>query len=239
MRKTLLVVMFAAAGCAHAQVKPLGGEILDLERLRFDTKITDLYPDENINTFYTNGNVYNIPGENDGFFERKEVTNGHRIFEGDMQREVVVYEQIAPPVRPLARFKEHVFGIVTVLTASDGRIAAINASSCNTTAAQSAALVESLTGRYGEPVRLKHEWKRLDAPLYEWIAEDRIIRYVHAVNNSTVLEVDLDKMRISQGHENSYDSYLYIVDPELMETVFPNGKCTLFGRFAMINAREE
>lgn len=241
MRKTVLMFMLAATGCIHAQVKPLGEGTLNLETFGFDTKITDLYPEKNKNNFYSNGNVYNFPGSNEEFFERNQEKNGYKIYDDDIQKDVVVYRQISYISQPIARFGKQSFGNVAIMATPDGRIAAVGATARNTTESQSAEFVASLTKKYGAPVRLKSDWDENDAPLYEWIGKDRIIRYVYAVDKSTVLNVDLNEMRISQEEGGkTYESHLFIINPELREDVFPGGKrCTLSGNFVYINEKTD
>lgn len=240
MKKTLLILMLAATGCSHAQVKPLGEETLDLERFGFDTEITDLYPEKNKNTFYPDGNVFNICGEEDGFFERKTEKNGHRIFADDIQKEVVVYKQYVYTNKPLARLGKQTFGVVNTMTTPDGRIVAVNASARNSTQSQHAELVACLTEKYGTPTRLQNDWDENAAPVYEWTGEDRIIRCVHAVDKSAVLQVDLSAMQISQENGQTVVSHLFIINPELKGEVFPGGKrCTVYGNFGYINGRAD
>lgn len=227
--------MLVATGCINAQVKPLGEGTLNLETFGFDTKITDLYPEKNKNNFYPNGNVYNFPGTKDGIFERKPEKNGYKIYDDDIQRDVVVYHQISYVSQPIARFGKQSFGTVNVMATPDGRIAAVNAAARNTTESQSAEFVAYLTKKYGTPARLKNDWDDNDDPFYEWIDKDRIIRYVYAVDKSAVLNVDLNEMQISQERGKTYVSHVFIINPELKEVVFPGGKCTVSGNFVYIN----
>lgn len=235
--------MLAATGCIRAQVGPLGEKTLELETFRFDTKITDLYPEKNLNTFYVNGDVYNFPGTEEAFFERKREINGYKITEDDIEEEVVVYHQITYPYElVIARFGEMPFNDVSVMTTADDRIAAISATAHAVEKDRSDELVAYLTERYGTPTRMESSWDRRDgAPLYEWITETRIIRYVYAVDHQTILHVDPERMQISQEESGkTCDAHIFIINPELREVVFPGDKnCTVSGNFVHINEEKE
>lgn len=229
--------MLAATSCTNAQVKPLGEEILNLETFGFDTTITDLLLEENKDTFYLN--VYNIP-DSEACFERKPEKNGYKIYADDIQKDVVVYQQIAYD-QALARFGKHEFGVLNIMTTPDGSIAALNGTAHHTTEKQSAGFVEYLTKKYGAPARLKNDWDENDAPFYEWADHDRIIRYIRAVDRSTILKVDMSEMQISQEESGkTYNSHVFIINPNLKETVFPGGKrCTVSGNFVYINVETD
>lgn len=234
--------MLAATGCLHTQVCPLGEKTLELESFRFDTKITDLYPEKNLNTFYVNGDVYNFPGTEEAFFGRKREENGYKITENDIEEEVVVYRQITYPYElAIARFGEMPFNDVSVMTTADDRIAALAATAHAIGKDRSDELVAYLTEKYGPPTRMECSWDRTGAPLYEWITETRIIRYVYAVDRSAILRVDPERMQISQEESGkTFDAHIFIINPELREVVFPGGKsCTVSGNFVYINEEKE
>lgn len=232
----ILLIMFGIINCKSEKVEPIGTGILNLETFSFDTKIADLYPDTSKIKLYEN--VYKIGsrGFTEIWVEKTTKTNGY--FDNEDKTDVVVYSQLGHIIGyAFAKFGQQSFDAVSIVTTLDDKIAVVSATSHENTKAQSEKIIKYLTNEYGEPEQLKNNWDE-NALLYEWVSEKRIIRYTFAIDKATVLKVDLNgkNTSISEDDRIRRNSYIFIINPEYKNVVFPGGKnCTIPGNFVYMN----
>ncbi|WP_163411495.1 hypothetical protein [Flavobacterium ajazii] len=86
---------------------------------------------------------------------------------------------------------------------------------------------------------MKNSWNE-SFTIYEWIAKNRIIRYVSAFNDeSTTMKIVIDKesQTIASGEkETHYVGYLFIINPLLKSEVFGKMKT---GDFVYLDEKME
>ena len=232
----LLIIAIIFTSC-NAQVKPIGDEPLNLMTFNFDTKITELYPEKNKSKDYKN--VYEIKGtlhsqmvEKDTTFEKEYSANKKAIG--------LEYRQISSTsIDTIALFENQMFQKINVATTINEKVKVLNAVADELTLQQTDDLLKKLINKYGKPKKLKNSWNEKFIT-YEWIAKDRIVRFVSAFDNESTtikLVIDQNKKSIKSGKkEPHYVGYFFIINPDLKNEVFGKMKT---GDFVFLDEKTE
>lgn len=205
----------------NGQAKPVGEEPLNLETFTFDIKISDLYPEKNKSKEYKD--FYEIKGMMHPQLVAKDTTYINEFSESKKAIGIEYRQQSSTSIDTMAVFENQKFQKINVATTLDGKIKAINAVADEITEQQSRDLIKILVNKYGKPKKLKSSWNQKFI-IYEWIAKNRIIRFVSAYDDESTtmkLVINKEKQTIASGEKvPHYVGYLFIVNPALKDEVF-------------------
>ena len=203
-----VISSFSLSSC-QSQLKPIGEEIIDLENFSFNTKISELYPDEYKSEHYKNTYVMR------GF-------NNHEIFIGIdslffYDNNGIEYIQgNTSSLDSLAFFGNHIFQKINTISSTEGEIKLINAISELVTKTDANDFLKLLNEKYGKPKELINDLDN-EAILYQWDLSDKVIRFVSIFNNDLN---ELNEMMYKVGtkktpnkKESRFNCNLFIVNP--------------------------
>lgn len=219
---TLLYLLstFMFMSC-KGQSKPIGDTPLNLETFNFETKISDLYPEKNKSKEYKG--YYEIKGALHSQLVVADTTFLNKYSENKKAIGIEYRQQSSTSIDTMAIFENQIFQKINVATTIEGNIKVINAVAEDLTKQQSEVFFKTIVSKYGKPKKLKNNWNEKFCT-YEWIKNNRIIRFVSAYNDeSTTMKLVIDeaKQTISSGEkEPHYVGYLYIINPVLKDEVF-------------------
>jgi hypothetical protein len=221
----------------NGQTKPIGDAPLNLETFKFDTKISDLYPEKNKSKKYKG--FYEVKGALHSQIVAKDTTFINEYSENKKAIGIEYRQQSSTSIDTIAVFENQQFQKVNVATTIDGRIKIINAVADELTQKQNDGLIQKLVKKYGNPKKLKNSWNE-KITILEWTAKNRIIRFVSAFNNESTsmkLVIDEEKRTIASGEkEPHYVGYLFIINPDLKAEVFGKMKT---GDFVFLDEKME
>ncbi|KUJ59749.1 hypothetical protein AR687_21325 [Flavobacteriaceae bacterium CRH] len=205
----------------NGQVKPIGEEPLDLENFNLSTKISDLFSEKDISKEHNN--VYEIQGVLHSQIVMKDTVFENEYSENKKAIAIEYLQKSSTSIDTIAFFENQKFQKVNVATALNGKIKVINGVADELTKQQTIELYKKLITKYGKAKKFINSWNN-KLTIYEWTAEDRIIRFVSAYNDESTtmkLLIDEDKQTIALGHkETYYVGYLFIINSALKEEVF-------------------
>ena len=217
----LLFLSIIMSTGSNGQTKPIGDEPLNLESFNFDTKISDLYPDKNISKNHKDS--YEIKSTAGSNLVLKERTVEDEYDEDPKAISIEYRQQSSTSTDALAVFENQKFQKINVATTIKGKIKVINAVAEELTAQLSKDLIKKLVNKYGKAKKLKNKWNE-EFSMYEWIENDRIIRFVSAFNDESAtlkFVIDKEKQTITSGEKKPhYVGYLFIINPALKDEVY-------------------
>lgn len=219
MKKILLLFVissFIFLGC-QSQVKPIGEAILDLENFNFNTKISTLYPEKYKSEEYKN--TYIMKGFNSN--EIFVTIDSTYIWEKNSSLEYL--QGNSSSLDSIAIFGNHIFQKVNAMSADDGKIKIINGVSYWTSKTSADNFLKLLNEKYGKPTKLINGWKN-ELILYQWEANNRVIRFVSNPNND-IDDFNKQYKLINENfkptkQEPQFDCYLFIINSAYKEEVF-------------------
>ena len=237
MKNYVSVLLLCTISFSHCkgQVSPIGEEPLLLENFRFDTKISELYPDKNKSKKYEG--YFEVMGTMRPQMVLKDSTYVNEFTTGKKAIGIEYRQQTSTSIDTMAMFGNQAFQKLNIATTPDGKIKIINAVAENLTAEQADEFIKRLINEYGTPRKLKSSWND-EFTIYQWSETKKIIRFVSAYNdesNSLKIAVDADKKTASPGKkEPHFVGYFYIINPAMQEDVFGKVKT---GDFAYLGEK--
>lgn len=216
----LLISLLFLINC-NGQTKPIGKEPVDLENFDFNTKISDLFPNEYKSKEYKN--YYEIPGSIHSQIVEKDTTFTNEYSENKKPIGIEYRQQSSTSIDKLAIFENQIFNKVNIATTLDNKIKVINGVADEVTRKQSEDFIKNISKKYGKPKIFKSQGNE-NFTCHEWKTNNRIIRFVTTFDDESgtlKLNVDEKMQAISAGKkEPHFTNYLFVINQSFKNEVF-------------------
>ncbi|MDI9308568.1 MAG: hypothetical protein QM535_00015 [Limnohabitans sp.] len=212
--KLLIIFLNLLVISCKGKIEPIGEKPLDLEGFDFTTKIDLLLPNKNISKEYIG--VYEIKSKFRKNIIEKDTTFLDEF--GDNKKAIgIEYRQnSSTSIDTLATYDKQVFSKINIATTLKNEIYVMSAVTSEITNTQINSFIEKLSETYGKYVKEEAEFGNNKFYIYEWQANDRIIKFSTIYNNESntlKIEVSPNSLKVADK-EPHYVGYFYVIKKE-------------------------